>query len=1092
MIFRNGIKSNTRARGRTALFFCLIAALTFSLTLSLGVLSYSERTIEKCDETYRSIGLIEYTRGDYPDENAADSAARAAYDSVGELFAELPEGVEEWQPELNDIVFADGYTNRSSSSKYADYGVVVLSGIGDPVYRKVYDFLPIDEAVRTFFGYDGGFIVTDDYLNNNNGTGFSMGVYYILTDDGNFYSLAGYDVNFDAEGNVVGVTVPREDKDSVFYYSARISEVIYASDFKPNRLVNLIPSAIDFTLEKGKTYIAHGAFVNKNDPLGPLNGISNFEITSIKGYDGAPVELYDGTVPEVFAETAGLYEKINNCLILNSSADINDAYEFHQGFLYAEEGEIPSPDDAGACMITPDVAYILDVSVGDEINLTLLSSDPNLRYDLNVTQSRATLRVAGITNESSDYSGRIWTIGDGFGSALFGYRLGTLHFDNASAADAVERITPLLPEGVRLTLFDQGYGDAVKPLYSAINASVNTAIVSAFGAAAVMLIFAFLFVGRQSGNVKIMVSLGTPRAKIAAWLLSGAMMITISAAALGAVVGYILLPAVYSAVANRSVSAPLYSETALGVRKQIELSAGHSVIPAVVAWLGMTLLALLFCLIFMRRAIRAGTFERGSSRMRIPRGTTSTAGRGSVRFAALSIKRGGTRSLIVPAVAAVLTAAVIIMAGVFQGWQNELDGAYESMTISGNAVSTNGRYYSGLVIEPANIRSLLELDDIENVYVSKSYRYWLPDEMPAFGTSGFALENRDDWIATQPEITATNALAGAKEFYYAEPSVEWLDGWDESFLASDEYEPFLTYLFARNRVSFSETGEPVLPKDEKPVPAVIGDEFAEAHGLRLGDSFIAQFRESSITFNSEPYISINVVGIYKQTGGRAQIYVPLGWTVPPDAIFGEYNPEEHAPQVSFFMGYYFEGISNQLEYYFYSQITFSTCRFTFSSASSLDGVRETLRNAGFSRVGKLGPIRMTIVLNDASFIKLTETLGRYITTGKVMMAVIAALISACGFIISWLLINGRKQEFALMRGFGVPKGRIFASFFIEQALLCGAGTLVGCVSLFFFGAGGWLQPAAAAAFAVFYLAGCAVSVKLIGKSKLMELLSAKE
>ncbi|MBR5769583.1 MAG: hypothetical protein IKX98_05700, partial [Clostridia bacterium] len=61
MIFRNGIKSNTRARGRTALFFCLIAALTFSLTLSLGVLSYSERTIEKCDETYRSIGLIEYT-----------------------------------------------------------------------------------------------------------------------------------------------------------------------------------------------------------------------------------------------------------------------------------------------------------------------------------------------------------------------------------------------------------------------------------------------------------------------------------------------------------------------------------------------------------------------------------------------------------------------------------------------------------------------------------------------------------------------------------------------------------------------------------------------------------------------------------------------------------------------------------------------------------------------------------------------------------------------------------------------------------------------------------------------------------------------
>ena len=132
------------------------------------------------------------------------------------------------------------------------------------------------------------------------------------------------------------------------------------------------------------------------------------------------------------------------------------------------------------------------------------------------------------------------------------------------------------------------------------------------------------------------------------------------------------------------------------------------------------------------------------------------------------------------------------------------------------------------------------------------------------------------------------------------------------------------------------------------------------------------------------------------------------------------------------------------------------------------------------------------MLNDAGFVRLTETLGRYVTTGTVMMAVIAALVAVCGFVISWLLINGRKQEFALMRGFGANGKRIFSSFFFEQALLCGAGTLIGAAAIPVFNAGGWLPPAAAAAFAVCYLAGCAVSVRMIGKTKLMELLSSKE
>ena len=104
MIFRNGINTNIRVRGRTALFFILITALTFSLVLSLGVLSYSGKIIDRCNGAYRSIGLLEYMGGDYPDENAADPFARAAAENVGAFFGKLPEGVEDRTEARSDIV----------------------------------------------------------------------------------------------------------------------------------------------------------------------------------------------------------------------------------------------------------------------------------------------------------------------------------------------------------------------------------------------------------------------------------------------------------------------------------------------------------------------------------------------------------------------------------------------------------------------------------------------------------------------------------------------------------------------------------------------------------------------------------------------------------------------------------------------------------------------------------------------------------------------------------------------------------------------------------------------------------------------------
>lgn len=79
-----------------------------------------------------------------------------------------------------------------------------------------------------------------------------------------------------------------------------------------------------------------------------------------------------------------------------------------------------------------------------------------------------------------------------------------------------------------------------------------------------------------------------------------------------------------------------------------------------------------------------------------------------------------------------------------------------------------------------------------------------------------------------------------------------------------------------------------------------------------------------------------------------------------------------------------------------------------------------------------------------------------------------------------------------MRGCGAQKWRVFASFFLEQAMLCFAGCFVGCIGLIWLYAGGVIQPLVVMAYLICYLLGAAVSIRKIGKTELMEVLTVRE
>ena len=68
------------------------------------------------------------------------------------------------------------------------------------------------------------------------------------------------------------------------------------------------------------------------------------------------------------------------------------------------------------------------------------------------------------------------------------------------------------------------------------------------------------------------------------------------------------------------------------------------------------------------------------------------------------------------------------------------------------------------------------------------------------------------------------------------------------------------------------------------------------------------------------------------------------------------------------------------------------------------------------RAGKLGNNRMTIVLEDQSFVETVGGLGRLISFCRIVFPALFAAVCLLGFVISWLMTGSRRMEFAHFAG----------------------------------------------------------------------------
>lgn len=1140
MIVRNGILSNLRAKGRTALFTALILVLTVALSLGLGLWAYCGEMLAKCEESYESIALVEYMGAEYPDEDAADSYARAAFDALDDEAIRGVEGVQAWERTDRTLAALEGYERTSGTLPYGDQGVMVLgnwlsdyptvaimTAVEDEselpetylVFHPVADWAMDPLTTSSYAGFFDGYTFHDGdrvveiplYQSMNYGFGTTYThrywseetkswaeeavsnkevesrEHYLCYDMGMGYQLVG-DVRFDRDNPEypVYVLAPWDDtlyacETQVDYYRGLISKVLYTKEGKDNLLCELKPGNTGLEVDLNKRYLVHGSFYATGQ-----NGGRGFVLTDF--YEGCETPPYVELTPEneylltegVFADYAQRYRTGNNYVRLEASADLASLDVFQQGTLYLTEGRFPEAGEEGAVVLSGKTAAVMGVGVGDTVTLTTLASQEDDRFVLEPTQDVRELTVVGVTVQSDDYDGYAW-VSDaegGFDSAFYGYQLGRVVLDNARGRAAVEELQALMPDQVRVTLYDQGYAAAAQPLETMRTTALAITLASAAGALAVLVLFAFLFVGRQRETVQILSSLGTSGGKTALWLLSGAGVICGVSALLGGAIGGALLGRVIrlalSAAQGLYETDLRFSEAAVGVRRAMDYTVEGLAWPAVAAALAVFAVGMLLCLLFLRQARRQDAPKKGRLKVRTPKGGTSVAGRGVLRFAWRGIRRGGLRSCVVPAAALVLALFLGVLGSTAQGWEQQIDALYDETTISGQVVSINGRSYSGLSVPATTVRKLVNSGLTENIGVSVEWHYWLDGEMPDFGGGEFASGFQKRWINRQPEVVALNRLDAAAEFYYSGAELEYLEGWDERFLAGDCQ-------------SYYAVGWG-LAEERQACPALVSAQFLEEQGLELGDTFSVIYNYVDFSGQDCPTpLTLRVVGSFRQRSEKSNIYVPLGYYMPVEMLLGEEDLFDGGRPP---LGY--AQTAEDYEMMLRSNAKFSTCRFDLRSAYDLEEMRDYLEGNKFSLVGDTRALRTAVLLHDASFTETLGGLGRYIAFGTILFPILLAVVGVLGFIISWLMINSRRMEFAVMRGLGARKGTVFLTFFTEQALLCLLGCALACVVLLFLPGGGALRWLAVLGFLVCYLAGCALSVLAVGRTKLMSLLSERE
>lgn len=984
MFRKQALQTTLRTPRRSLLFLLLLALISALLASSLGMSASLSRALALCRENYSTIGLAEYISGGYPELSALDSAAGQAADALAAAVApdDAPLYYEPTRMALGDT---DGLASR----KTFDGGVLVLRVkqlVGDPANGSQDDF------------------------------------YYAVVEEAPFSADA-------TEGKLI---------------------CVYTED----------------ALAIGRIYLAHGSFFDGSSaypsfglapytaPDGSLTLPAYQDITSEDGY----------TLPQdsPYLTVAQTYAVESRALTLWCSDHPQDLYPFHENVLTLAEGDWYTE---GGCLLSQSTAQALGLSVGDTFPLRTAA-----RTDLPFSQSyqanlgfdtETTCRVDGLFAGSDDWKDMVFLpVSEDLPTAVGAYTVGQFRLVNGQAQDYLDGLT--LPAGVRVTVYDQGYAASESSLGTMLRSvGVISAVCLAAGLA-FLLLFAYLLIFRQQGVALTMARLGAARRDI----LRYDVFCTLFPALPGCLAGFLVslaacqaLERVVAAALEDSGSADLhFSNAALSVsRSAAEFLTAPSPLLLLALCAAVLVLALAFGLLFgvlaLRRKHQRRRFlpARDGARSRSLRG-------GSLKYALLSLCRGGFRALV--PVISLLCAAVLFcrLAAVTESARTGLQTLQQESSVRGYLTDISGRSLSGLLLDESAAQALAAIPGVSDVTLCRSNHYDLlyvdhqaytdadgshdgytdgPGPHPrTYGSYGWEIFM--DYLRSRDEIIFTSSLHGAPEFLYSQSvEVEYLPGWDESFLSA--------------------------PRGEEDA-CILPSSLMEEYHIALGDTVTLEMPGNFDSF----LMSFRVVGRYVQEGAANHIYASLN-------LFEPWTGQAHEKGIIYVQ----RSVGGRLLTTFYvnGPMTYQSATFTVPDCSDLESVKDALYQAGFSETSHLRSLRSFVTINDASYLSALHAAQQRLWYMDRLFPLIDALAVALAFLLGRLLLGRRAGELRTLRSMGVSPASAFWSLYWEQLLLVLLGAALGTGACLLLGeessaGGAWLL-----AFSLSYLLGALAAIR---------------
>lgn len=402
-----------------------------------------------------------------------------------------------------------------------------------------------------------------------------------------------------------------------------------------------------------------------------------------------------------------------------------------------------------------------------------------------------------------------------------------------------------------------------------------------------------------------------------------------------------------------------------------------------------------------------------------------------IHYVSVNIRRHRFKSILNGGISILIVLVMAFYLGNLSSTKVQLTELPEKLPVSAQVWNVRGDLHTGLFI-PGQV--------LDAVYKSSHTKH-IAEGVEFMGS----LRKDAAKDAEEYAVTGMNRAGVIEDF--TENDITWADGWDWK--------------------KFQESRD----------VCIANETFSgEAHVL-TGDilSFsMERYRQSlaGISLEREPLhdISAEVVGICDFSSANKESGVP-------DVIL----PLENAKQL-------FEDSGKT---YFASSLSFMV-----KDPMKLNALKKELKGAGLQSVVQGSPASFAgagLKMDDAVFIDSVTSLEKSLSLLEGFLPFVLLVIVMLGYIVPHLLLQGRREEYAIMRALGSGRRRCSTLFFTEHFLLAAAGGAAGALAGLILGAADIRGTLLVwGLFLICYAAGSAAAMWMFGRFSVAAVLSHRD